>query len=162
MSDLACTGVWPAVATPFGGNLEPDESLLCDHCEALLGAGASGLSLLGTTGEANSLSVGERKRMLEAVIACGIEPELLLPGTGCSALTDTVELTKHAVSAGCRAVLLLPPYYCKAVAASGLYAFVREVIRRVESERLRIYLYHIPQVSLLLPTVAIPDRDTQN
>ena len=80
----------------------------------------------------------------------------MMPGTGCSALPDTVELTRHAMELGCCGVLMLPPFYYKAVTDEGLFRSYSEVIERVGDERLRIYLYHIPpiaQVAITLPLI---------
>ena len=71
----------------------------------------------------------------------------MMPGTGCCALTDSVELTRAAVTRGAGGVLMLPPFYYKGVSDDGLFASYSEVIQRVADDRLRIYLYHIPQVS---------------
>ncbi len=89
----------------------------------------------------------------------GLPVARMMPGTGCCALTDTVELTRHAIRHGCAGVLMLPPFYYKGVTDDGLYASYSEVIQRVGDARLRIYLYHIPQVSQV-PLVAGADRAT--
>jgi 4-hydroxy-tetrahydrodipicolinate synthase len=70
-----------------------------------------------------------------------------MPGTGCCSLTDTVELTRHATTAGVGGVLMLPPFYYKGVSDEGLFRHYAEVIERVGDARLRIYLYHIPPVA---------------
>jgi 4-hydroxy-tetrahydrodipicolinate synthase len=54
-------------------------------------------------------------------------------------------------------VLVLPPFYYKGVGEDGLYRFFCEVVERVGDDRLRLYLYHIPQmtgVDLGLPLVS--------
>ena len=66
-------------------------------------------------------------------------------GTGCCALTDSVELTQHAVDTGCRRVLMLPPFYYKGMSDEGLFRSFTEVIERVGDSRLRVFLYHFPQ-----------------
>jgi 4-hydroxy-tetrahydrodipicolinate synthase len=77
----------------------------------------------------------------------GIDPDRLLPGTGTCALPDTVRLTRAAVEAGCRGVLMLPPFYYKGVSDDGLFASFDAVIQTVGDSRLRVYLYHFPQLS---------------
>jgi 4-hydroxy-tetrahydrodipicolinate synthase len=142
------------VLTPFGPDLAPDAPRLVRHCRWLLGHGCSALAPFGTTSEAASLSVAERVRLLEALVDAGVPPARLMPGTGCCALPDTVALTRHAVSLGCAGVLVLPPFYYKAVSDDGLLRAFAEVIERVGDHRLRVYLYHIPpvaQVGLSLP-----------
>ena len=142
-------GVLSPVLTPFREDLSPDPERFVAHCRWLLEQGVNGLAVFGTTSEANSLSVGERMQLLDAVIESGISPKLLLPGTGCCSLTDTVQLTGHAVENGCGGVLLLPPFYYKAVNEDGLFAHISEVIQRTADDSLRIYLYHFPGIAVV-------------
>jgi 4-hydroxy-tetrahydrodipicolinate synthase len=150
-------GVLAAVLTPMDEDLEPDPKAFGAHCHRLLAAGCHGLSVFGTTGEANSLSVDERLAALEALADSGVPAERLLPGTGSCALTDTVRLSRAALEAGAAGVLVLPPFYYKGVGDDGLYRFFAEVVERVGDDRLRLYLYHIPQmtgVELGLPLIS--------
>jgi len=139
-------GVFAPVITPFAADLSPDPARMVRHCRWLLGQGL-GLAVFGTNSEANSLSTGEKIALLEALAAGGIPGERMMPGTGCCALTDTVDLTRAALAHGAGGVLMLPPFYYKGVSEDGLFASYSEVIQRVGDARLRIYLYHIPQVS---------------
>jgi 4-hydroxy-tetrahydrodipicolinate synthase len=150
-------GVLAAVLTPMDENLEPDHKAFGAHCHRLLAAGCHGLSVFGTTGEANSLSVDERLAALEALVDGDVPAETLLPGTGSCALTDTVRLSRAALEAGAAGTLALPPFYYKGVGDEGLYRFFAEVVERVGDDRLRLYLYHIPQmtgVDLGLPLIS--------
>src|SRR6185369_17694195 len=140
-------GVLVPAVTPFHADLSVDAERFVDHCRWLLAEGAKGLAVFGTTSEANALSIAERMELLERLIDGGIAADVLLPGTGCCALPDTVALTKHATQKGCFGVLMLPPFYYKGVSDDGLYASITEVIERVADERLRIYLYHIPPMA---------------
>ena len=133
--------------TPFDAKLQPDAGRFARHCKWLLSQGLRGLAVFGTTSEANSLSVEEREALLETLLGSGVAPGALLPGTGCCALTDTVRLTRAAVRAGCTGVLVLPPFYYKAVTDEGLFRAFSEVIERVGDSRLRMYLYHIPPIA---------------
>ena len=147
MSTSAFRGILVPALTPFKTDLSPDADALVFHCKWLLSQGADGLAVFGTTSEANSLGLEERMSLLDHLIASGIPPNLLMPGTGTTALTDTVKLTTHAVARGCAGVLMLPPFYYKAVDDDGLFASFSEVIQRVGNAALRVYLYHIPPVS---------------
>ena len=147
MSQHRFRGILVPALTPFRPDLAPDSDAFVSHCRWLLDRGADGLAVFGTTSEANSLGVDERMALLEHLIDSGVSPEVLMPGTGTTALTDTVRLTAHAVELGCAGVLMLPPFYYKAITEDGLLASYSEVIQRVGSDALRIYLYHIPPVS---------------
>jgi 4-hydroxy-tetrahydrodipicolinate synthase len=139
-------GIYSPVLTPFKADLSPDTDAFVRHCKWLI-ASEVGLAVFGTNSEANSLSVGERKALLDALLEAGVPAARLMPGTGCCALTDSVELTAYATKAGVGGVLMLPPFYYKGVSDEGLFRNFAEIIERVGDSRLRIYLYHIPPVS---------------
>jgi 4-hydroxy-tetrahydrodipicolinate synthase len=140
-------GVLAAVLTPMDDDLAPDHASFSVHCHRLLAAGCHGLSVFGTTGEANSLSVAERLAALEVLLESGVPADALLPGTGSCALTDTVHLSRAALEAGTAGVLVLPPFYYKGVGDDGLFRFFAEVVERIGDDTLRLYLYHIPQMT---------------
>src|SRR5690606_21640389 len=96
----------PAI-TPFKADLSIDTDRFIANSQALLADGADGLAPFGTTSEANSMSVGERIDLLDALIDSGVAADRLIPGTGCAALPDSIELTRHAVSRGCLGTLSL-------------------------------------------------------
>lgn len=140
------SGVLAPVITPFDDNLAPDAERLARHCRWLLSQG-TGLAVFGTNSEANSMSVEEKASLLYRLVEAGIDPQRMMPGTGACALTDAVNLTRHAVDLGCGGVLTLPPFYYKGVSDDGLFAYYSQLIERVGSAHLRIYLYHIPPVA---------------
>jgi 4-hydroxy-tetrahydrodipicolinate synthase len=150
-------GALAPVVTPYTADLAPDAARLVAHCRWLV-ANDTGLAVFGTTSEGNSLSVPEKTALLDALFEAGLPTARMMPGTGCCALTDTVALTRHAVRNGCGGVLMLPPFYYKGVSDDGLFASYAEVIERVGDERLRIYLYHIPQVSQVPIGFALIER----
>jgi len=151
------TGVLAPVVTPFRDDLSPDAQRFVQHCRWVLSQGA-GLVPFGTTSEANSLSAGERMKLLEDLVAVGIDPAVMIPGTGCCSLPESVRLTEHAVNLGCAGVLMLPPFYYKRVTDEGLYRYFAEVIERVADCRLRLYLYHIPPIAQVGFSVALIER----
>ena len=155
---LDSAGVLVPALTPFRPDLSPDTEAFLGHCRWLLDQGADGLAVFGTTSEANSLGVDERMMLLEYLLDNGISADVLMPGTGTSALTDTVKLTSHAVAHGCAGVLMLPPFYYKGVSDEGLYASYAEIVQRVGDSALNIYLYHIPPISQIGISLALIGR----
>lgn len=151
-------GVLAPVITPFTSDYAPDARRFVRHCMWLLAHGCSGLAVFGTNSEANSMSVAERMMLLDALVEAGVSPSRLMPGTGCSALTDSVALTAHAVKLGCAGVLMLPPFYYKGVSDEGLFRNFSEVIERVGDDRLQLYLYHFPQMSQVAITLGLIER----
>ncbi len=155
------SGVLSPVLTPFDEHLNPDAEMLIRQCRWLVRNNV-GLAVFGTNSEANSMSTAEKIFLLEKLVEAGLPVDRMMPGTGCCALPDTVELTKRAVDLGCAGVLMLPPFYYKGVSDDGLYRSYAEVIERVGDSRLHIYLYHIPpvaQVSISIPLIERLLRD---
>ena len=154
---LRITGVLSPVVTPFKSDLSPDTERFVRQCKWLVSNNV-GLAVFGTNSEANSLAAGERMELLEKLVAAGIPPERMMPGTGCCALTDSVRLTAHAVKLGCAGALMLPPFYYKGVSDEGLYRNYAEIVERVGDARLQIYLYHIPQVTQVPISLKLIER----
>jgi 4-hydroxy-tetrahydrodipicolinate synthase len=150
-------GILSPVLTPFHADGTPDPDRFARHCRWLLDQDV-GLAVFGTNSEANSLTVSEKRGLLDGLLAAGIPAAKLMPGTGACALPDAIELTRHAVSAGCAGVLMLPPFYYKGVSDEGLFRAFAQVIDAVADERLRIYLYHIPPVSGVPITLPLIER----
>ena len=151
------SGVFAPVLTPFKADLTIDKPAHLNFCRWLL-ANHAGLAIFGTNSEANSLSVNERLELLDNLIAGGIPAARLVPGTGASALPDTITLTRAALQAGAPAVLMLPPFFYKNVSEDGAFASYAEVIERIGDARLKILLYHIPKFSGVPITLALIER----
>ena len=147
MTAQAFAGVLVPVLTPFTRAGEPDAGRFVEFCRWLLGQGADGLAIFGTTSEANSMAAGERMELLDRLIEAGIPPAKLMPGTGACSMTEATTVARHAVGHGCGGVLMLPPFYYKGMPDDGLFAFISGVIDGVGSRALKTYLYHIPPVS---------------
>jgi 4-hydroxy-tetrahydrodipicolinate synthase len=150
-------GVLAPVVTPFKSDLSPDSQRLIAHCKWLLSQNC-GLAPFGTTSEGNSLAAEERSALLDALVAAGVDPSRMMPGTGCCSITETVKLTAQAVKHGCAGVLMLTPFYYKDVSEEGLYRYFSEIVQRVGDARLRIYLYHIPPVAVVGITTGLVER----
>ena len=151
-------GLWCATLSPLDKRGAFDATRLATHAQRLFAAGVDGIAPFGTTGEGQSFSVAERRAGLDALIAAGIAPQRILAATGCAALPDAIELTRHALAAGCAGALVLPPFFFKDVTDEGIYAAYAALIDGVGDNRLRLYLYHIPQVSGVGLSVAMVSR----
>jgi 4-hydroxy-tetrahydrodipicolinate synthase len=152
------SGIWSPVLTPVDADLNPHPGRFVAHARWLLDNGCHGLVVFGTTGEANSFSVDERIELLDAALSAGLPRERLLVGTGCCALTDTVRLTRHALSLGIGGVLALPPFYYKDNSDEALFTSFDEVIQRVGGSDFKLYLYHFPRLSGVPITPGLLER----
>jgi 4-hydroxy-tetrahydrodipicolinate synthase len=149
--------VFSAVLTPFKKDFSIDIKLFISHCEFLLNNNIS-LAPLGTTGEANSISVSEKIALIKALANSDLPKEKIIIGTGNTSFVDASLLTKVAVENGIYSVLLLPPFYYKNVSDEGIYQYYKEIISGVKSKKLRIFLYNIPQVSGVTISIDLVNR----
>jgi len=149
-------GTIAAIITPHSG-AGPDHARLLSLAHHLLDSGCDGLNLLGTTGEATSLSVDERLGLMAAVAGSNLPKERLMVGTGAAALSDAVKLSKGATQLGFSGLLLLPPFYYKNVTESGIIAYVSQIVEATAASSASIYLYNYPALSgvtYTLPMIA--------
>ncbi len=151
-------GLFTASLTPMNDDLSVNYSGLINHINWLLDNGSNGICLLGTTGEANSFSVDERLQVIDEVVDSGIDPKVLLVGTGTCALPDTIKLTKYAVAKGAGGVLMLPPFYYKDLSDQGVINYFKLVIAGVDDPRLKIYLYNFPKMTGLAFTLELVNQ----
>ena len=140
-------GLIAPILSPFDNDLKFNQNMYNDLAHDLLENGCSGLAPFGTTGEALSLSNKERMNALEGLLNSGIKADQLIPGTGLCNFPDTVMISKHALDLGCHGVMTLPPFYFKGMSDEGLFDYFEKLIEEINHNKLKIYLYHIPQVS---------------
>ena len=152
------SGVIAAIATPVDTAGVPDLTRAMKLARFLLDNGCDGLNVLGTTGEATSFSLAERKSVMDAYKANGLPLDRLMVGTGAAAVSDAVALTKHAAELGFAGALVLPPFYYKGVPDDGLAAYIDTLVQATTSAPIPIYLYHYPAMSGLPWHVALIER----
>ncbi|WP_158002447.1 dihydrodipicolinate synthase family protein [Methyloterricola oryzae] len=140
-------GLWCASLTPLSSSGQIDCPAFESHIRDLLARGVQGVTLFGTTGEGPSFSVRARAQALEQLLSAGLEPSRIVVATGCTALEDTVALTRHALECGCSRCLVIPAFFWKAWSDDAVFRYYASLIETVNDQRLRLYLYHIPQLS---------------
>jgi 4-hydroxy-tetrahydrodipicolinate synthase len=147
MADDKLRGVIAAIATPVDDAGEPDVARGANLAHFLLNNGCDGLNVLGTTGEATSFSLEQRKRVMTAYRDSALPLDRLMVGTGAASVADAVALTRHAAELGFAGALLLPPFYYKGVPDDGLVAYVETIVQATSAKPISIYLYHFPAQS---------------
>jgi 4-hydroxy-tetrahydrodipicolinate synthase len=154
----AMHGVIAAVATAVDDKGEPDCARSTALARFLLDTGCDGLNVLGTTGEATSFSLDQRKRVMNAYAQAGLPLERMMVGTGAAAVADAIALTRHAAELGFAGALVLPPFYYKGVHDDGLVAYIDAIANATAARPIPIYLYHFPAQSGLHWHVALLRR----
>ncbi len=139
-------GVVAAVPTPFDDQGRIDTAAFIEHASWCLSNGCDALNVLGTTGEANSLSFEQRSAVMAAA-ADSLDTRRLMVGTGTPDLETTIALTALAHHLGYAAALVLPPYYYKPATDDGLFAWFERLIRSTAKSPIAIYLYNFPQMT---------------
>ncbi len=148
------------LVTPFREG-RVDEDALRGLVEWQIASGSHGISVCGTTGEPTSLSVDERKRVIELAVQAAAGRVPVVAGVGTNHHGETVEMAQFAEQAGADALLVLVPYHVRPT-QEGLYQHFRAVAR---STRLPVIVYNIPgrtAVNLEVETLARLRRDCEN
>ena len=147
-------GVWTALITPFNDKNELDLSAFRKILRDQRDAGVTGVIPCGTTGESPTLTVAEKKLLIQTAIeelrGSAVQ---VVAGTGSNNTAETIELSRWASDAGAQGVLIVTPYYNKPSQA-GLEAHFLAV---AEAVRCEVMLYNVPSrtgVSLSASTVA--------
>ena len=139
-------GVIVATVTPFTeGGEKVDLDWIPLHLDYLRRNGADAVLITGTNGEGPSLSLQERKTITDIVLGhrSGLA---VMVGTGCSALPDTIELSRYALEQGADAVMVVPPFYFKSISDAGLIQYYATLFDALPSEG-KLILYNIPRLS---------------
>jgi len=148
-------GVLAPILTPFNDDGTIANDLYVQHARKLLGQGCAGLVPFGTTGEALSVGIDERIAAVKALVDGGIDPSLMIPGTGLSDVADSARLSRACLDMGCAGVMTLPPFYFKGVSEEGLYRHFASLLGTIGADA-RIFLYHIPPIAVVgIPTTLV-------
>uniref|UniRef100_UPI00358E5434 N-acetylneuraminate lyase-like isoform X2 n=1 Tax=Myxine glutinosa TaxID=7769 RepID=UPI00358E5434 len=113
MDQFDLQGIVAATFTPMKANGDVNLSLIGKYVTYLVeNHGVTSIFVNGTTGEGESLSVAERKKLLEAWLSAGRDRlKHVIVNIGCSSITDCKELAKHAEQVGASAVAITTPSY---------------------------------------------------
>src|SRR3954453_16046453 len=158
MTQKKLSGVIAAVATAVDENGAPDAARSVKLARFLLDTGCDGLNVLGTTGEATSFSLEQRKAVMTAYKQAGLPLDRLMVGPGAAATADAIALTRHAAELGFAGALILPPFYYKGVSDDGLYDCIEPIMAAPVGKPIPIYLYHFPAQSGLPGHLALIRR----
>lgn len=150
---VSIRGVYVANLTPFAASGGIDLAAYVAHAEWLAARGVHGIVPFGTNGEGPSVTLAEKRRVLEALFARRLGCQIL-PAVMQGNLPDTLELVRAASELPAAAVVVLPPYYFKPLSADGLRRFLEPVL---ETARMPVILYHIPKYAVPVPAEVVID-----
>lgn len=136
-------GIIPPLVTPLAGRDTLDEPGLRRLIEHVLAGGVQGVFVLGSTGEAPSLSYRLRGEMVAATCAAVARRVPVLVGITDTAFVESVRVAQWAYEAGADAVVLATPYYFPA-GQTELLAYVRRLVPELP---LPLMLYNMPSLT---------------
>src|SRR5699024_9613179 len=142
MTEQKIKEVLSPVLTPFHADYSIHEDLFLQHCKELIELDV-GLAVVGTNSEVTSLTVKEKRKLLDVLIDADISAKKIMPGVGSCTISDTVEITRYATELGCAGVLALPPFYYKGASDEGLYRYFSSLIEHVGRSEGGVSLYPI-------------------
>ena len=134
------TGSIVALVTPMLESGDVDwrglERLIDWHIDS----GTNVISLVGTTGEASTLSHEEHREVIRFGVAHAGGRIPVMAGTGSNSTTEAIELTVAAAEAGADSVLVVTPYYNRPT-QEGMFQHFKAI---ASSINLPIVLYNVP------------------
>jgi len=133
-------GSMVALATPMLSDGAVDQPALADLVEFHIGAGTDAIVAVGTSGESATLTVSEHTSVIKQVVELVNKRVPVIAGTGANSTAEAIELTRHAVSVGADACLLVTPYYNKP-SQEGLYQHFFAIAQAVAIPQI---LYNVP------------------
>lgn len=137
------SGVVPPMVTPLADIDELDRVGLERLLEHLLRGGVHGVFILGTTGEAPSLSLDLRRRLMIETVAIVQRRVPVLVGVTDNSVVETMHLTRQAAEAGADAVVVTAPCYFPAKQAE----LTDYVLRIADTSVLPLFLYNMPRLT---------------
>jgi 4-hydroxy-tetrahydrodipicolinate synthase len=136
-------GIIPPLVTPLVARDELDLPGLERLVEHVLAGGVSGLFILGTTGEAPSLSYRLRRELIDRVCRQAASRAPVLVGITDTSFVESMNLARHAADAGAAAVVLSTPYYFPA-GQTELTGYIENIIADLP---LPLVLYNMPSLT---------------
>lgn len=143
------SGVYVPLLTAFAPDGRADPGACAEHARWVVAAGVDGLVPFGTSGEGPSLSLREKRAVLDALVAA-VPGTPLVPAITESSLDTALQLVQVANDAPATAVMLLPPFYFRPLGDAGLRRYVSEILAASVHP---VLLYHIPEFG---PPVPVP------
>jgi 4-hydroxy-tetrahydrodipicolinate synthase len=138
--------VLTAMVTPFAEDGSIDLAGVQELAAHLVDRQAhDGLVVLGTTGEAPTLSDGEQHAVLEAVLDAVGDRATVVAGVGTNDTAHTMENARRAERLGAHGLLVVTPYYNKPPQAGLLRHFTAVA----DATDLPVMLYDIPPRSVV-------------
>ncbi|MGH6777268.1 MAG: 4-hydroxy-tetrahydrodipicolinate synthase [Bradyrhizobium sp.] len=122
---FSANGIYTAIVTPFDRAGEIDEATFRKLVDFQVSAGVAGLLVAGGSGEYVSLTVAERKRLVDIALDQAAGRISIVVGALSPSTAEVQEMARHAQASGAAAVLVLPPYYIKPSAAGIFEHFAR-------------------------------------
>jgi 4-hydroxy-tetrahydrodipicolinate synthase len=143
MSNRRFHGIIPPLVTPLKDRDELDQAGLERLVEHVLAGGVHGIFILGTTGEAPSLSYRLRRELITQVCQLVRSRVPVLVGITDTSFVESVHLAAHAADAGAAAAVLSTPYYFPA-GQTELTGYVRNLVGQLP---LPLVLYNMPSLT---------------
>ena len=140
---IALRGILAPAVTPFGARGDVDLDAFASNIRAHLDAGAGGIVVTGSTGEAALLDDAERGALVERARREIAEDRTLLVGTGAESTRATIVRTRAAAERGADGVLVVAPhYYGEAMTPEALLAHYERI---ADESPVPVLLYTIPK-----------------
>ncbi|HEY0966536.1 MAG TPA: dihydrodipicolinate synthase family protein [Opitutaceae bacterium] len=138
-------GLIAAPHTPFAANGDLDIEVIPRQAALLAHNGVSGAFVCGTTGEGCSMTIAERRQVVERWRSATPAGLKLVVHVGHLSLSDSIELARHAAQTGADAIATIAPSFFKPAGTAELVAWCERIA--AAAPKLPFYYYHMPSMT---------------
>ena len=132
-------GIYAAALSVFNDDLSLNVDLTVKHANFLIKNGCHGVVLLGSTGQSQLISIGEKIRLINSV-AVNKNYKKFIIGTGLNSLNDTTNLMHIAVSQNLKYFLIMPPAYYN-YSDKDVINYFAKIFERIDNCKVILYNY---------------------
>ena len=132
-------GIYAAALSVFNDDLSLNVDLTVKHANFLIKNGCHGVVLLGSTGQSQLISIGEKIRLINSV-AVNKNYKKFIIGTGLNSLNDTTNLMHIAVSQNLKYFLIMPPAYYS-YSDKDVINYFAKIFERIDNCKVILYNY---------------------
>lgn len=152
--DRKCQGVIVPMVTPFTPQGQIDMESVCRIIDHLIAGGADGIFVLGTTGEAASISMTEKQKLVEIAVKATRNRSLIYAGISGNCLDESIAMAASYMEAGADVLVAHVSYYYS-LSDDEIFGYFTGLADRIAGP---LVIYNIPKTTNLSLSLDVIDK----
>ena len=130
-------GIYAASLSILDENLALNIDKTINHAEYLIDQGCHGVAILGSTGQAQLISVSEKIQLINKLANSKYRDKYII-GTGLNSLSETINFMKISVSLNFKKFLIMPPAYYK-YGDEEVISYYSRIVEQIPNSKIILY-----------------------